>query len=37
MVFGLTAIINPLLKDGPIPWQYALVSFWGGLTTGGLL
>ena len=31
MVFGLTSLINPLLKDGPISWQYALVSFWGGL------
>ena len=31
MVFGLIALINPFLKDGPISWQYSLVSFWGGL------
>ena len=31
MIFGLFPFINPLLKDGPINWQYQLVSFWGGL------
>ena len=31
MVFGLIALINPFLRDGPISWQYSLVSFWGGL------
>ncbi len=31
MIFGLHALINPFLQEGPINWQYQFVGFWGGL------
>ena len=31
MIFGITPLMNPFLKQGPIDKRYQMVSFWGGL------